>query len=217
MRSEFLEELPSLAPLTFFSLSHDVSRCASFELFKKKRKNYSLPSTSLLLDEERFADLSLAWNEEGIMVAVVVEKPFEEAIYPEFERADALEFFLDTRDMKSAGFATRFCHQFLILPQAVQGVQAQELTRFRTEETHPLCDPSDIQIDSAFDKHSYEVYIMFPAHCLHGFAPSEFQRLGFTYRIHGKGRGPQHFAVSSDQFAIEQQPKLWASLALVKG
>ncbi len=179
------------------------------------RGRYLLPNTSEWLAEEHFADVALGWNESGLFVDLFVDKAFEEALYPRFEEGDAVELFFDTRDLKTAGFATRFCHQFLFLPQAVQGIQAQELTHFRTEDMHPLCDPADLQLTAEFGKKNYELQIFIPAHCLHGYDPTSFDRIGFTYRIHRYKGAPQHFSLSSQHFTLEQHPRLWASFKFV--
>ncbi|MBY0528965.1 MAG: hypothetical protein K2P51_02115 [Rhabdochlamydiaceae bacterium] len=214
MGSSLFDEMPALTPLDFFSLSADVKHTASLQ--QVSLRTHRLASTSELLAENAFAQMAIGWNEEGLVLSAYVEKPFEEAEYPQFSQADALEVFLDTRDLKTAGFLTKFCHHFLILPQEVQGIRALELTRFRTEDAHSLCEPSDIQVTCKMEQNSYELHLFFPAHCLHGYDPSTLDRLGFTYRLHRKGGSPQHFSVSSSDFTIEQHPRLWGSLKLTK-
>ncbi|MBI2812250.1 MAG: hypothetical protein HYX67_15670 [Candidatus Melainabacteria bacterium] len=168
------------------------------------------------LVEERFAEVALAWNETGIFAAAFVDKAFEESAYPRFSDGDAVELLFDTRDRKTAGFPTRFCHQFVFLPQAVQGIHAQEVTHFRTEDTHPLCDAGDLQVEAEFEKKSYSLQIYIPAQCLHGYDPSSFEKIGFTYRIHRFKGAPQHFSLSSQHFTLEQHPRLWASFNFSK-
>ncbi len=219
MSIELFENAPPLLPLEFFSLSCSI-RHAAFSLTapssRAMRSSHALPDTSELLGEERFSDVALSWSEEGICLEAFIDKPFEEVYFPFFSKGDALELFFDTRDLKTAGFATRFCHHFVILPQAVQEIQAIETTHFRTEDTHPLCDPNDLVVQADFKDNAYSVRILIPTHCLHGYDPKSYDRIGFTYRIHRYGGKPQHFAVSSEHFAIEQSPRLWASLTMIK-
>jgi hypothetical protein len=206
--SELLEKLPPLPPLQFFAITAEIKKGAEI------KKTHLLPEFSDLLAEVNFADVFMAWNEEGILLKVEVRKSFEEAHYPDYQKGDALEFFFDTRDLKTAGFPTRFCHHFLVLPKDVQGVQVQELSTFRTEDTHPLCDPDEIEVKTTFAGRGYQMEIFFPAHVLHGYEPTSFDHLGFTYRIH-RAKGPsQHFALSSLFYKIEQTPSLWGSLIL---
>lgn len=216
MNLEVLEELPALAPLEFFSIEAPLHHCKTPPSPKQMLKHFQLSDLSEWQAEERFATVALAWSDAGIFASVFVDKPFEEAFYPRFSEGDAIELFFDTRDLKTAGFATRFCHQFVFLPQAVQGISAQEISHFRTEDTHPLCDSADLQVTAEFSKKNYELHIFIPAHCLHGFDPTSFDRIGFTYRIHRFKGTPQHFALSSQHFSLEQHPRLWASFKFAK-
>ncbi len=210
MNLEVFEELPSLTPLDFFTLEGEISYVKTPPSSKQMRR-FLLPDLSEFLAEERFADVALAWSEAGIYAAVFVNKPCEEVFYPRFEEGDAVELFFDTRDLKTAGFSTRFCHRFVFLPQAVQGISAQEITHFRTEDTHPLCDPSDLQLTAEIGKKDYALQIFIPSHALHGFDPASFEKIGFAYRIHRVKGAPQHFAMSPQHFSMEQHPRLWAS------
>lgn len=211
MNLETLEELPPIAPLEFFALEGQLRYAKEPPSSKQMRKSHVLTDTTEWHNEERFAEVALAWNEAGIFVALFADKPFEEAFYPRFDEGDALELFFDTRDLKTAGFATKFCHHFVFLPTPVQGISAQEISHFRTEDTHPLCDSSELQLTAELGKKEYSMQIFIPAHCLHGFDPSSFERIGFTYRIHRFKGAPQHFALSSQHFSVEQHPRLWAS------
>jgi hypothetical protein len=215
MDLEVLEKLPALAPIEFFSIEAELLYSKSPPSSKLMRRRFLLPDTSEWLGEEHFADMAAAWNESGLFFDLFVGKPFEEAFYPHFTEGDAVELFLDTRDLKTAGFATRFCHHFLFLPRAIQGIQAQELTHFRTEDNHPLCDAADLQVSATFSKNSYDLRIFIPAHCLHGYDPSSFERIGFTYRIHRFKGLPQHFSLSSQHFTLEQHPRLWATFKFI--
>lgn len=216
MNGEHLEECPALVPLEFFALEGKLRYSKTAPSSKVMRRSFLLPDTSEWLAEEHFADVALAWNEGGIFINVFVDKAFEEAFYPRFSDGDAIELFFDTRDLKAAGFATRFCHQFVFLPQAVQGIQAQEITHFRTEDSHTLCEAAELQISTEFEKKQYSLQIFIPSTCLHGFDPSSFDRIGFTYRLHRFKGVPQNFALSSGHFSLEQHPRLWASFKFVK-
>jgi hypothetical protein len=216
MNDENLEQCPPLMPMEFFALEGHLRYSKSPPSSKLMRRSFLLTDTSEWLAEERFAEVALAWNESGIFVDVDVQKPFEEALYPRFSEGDAVELFFDTRDLKTAGFANRFCHQFIFLPQAVQGIKAQEITHFRTEDVHSLCDAEDLHVSVEIGKKNYELQIFIPSHCLHGFDPVAFDRIGFTYRIHRFKGPPQNFALSSQHFSLEQHPRFWASFKFVK-
>jgi hypothetical protein len=199
-------KLPPLAPLYFFQLKVEL----------KEGKKTLLPTTSELLGEERFAEVKLGWSDEGLFGDVDVLQPFEGASYPNYEEGDAIELFIDTRDLKEAGFPTKFCHHFLILPYPVQGVQALELTRFREVEQRMLCDPTKIDVKTKSSKRGYTVSWELPAAVLHGFDPKAFDRLGMTYSIHRSKQPSQHFACSPQFVSVAQNPSLWASCLLVR-
>ena len=98
------------------------------------------------------------------------------------------------------------------MPFEVNGKQAGELTYFRTEDSHALCDPEDLK---AIKKDSKTMYLFIPSKSLVGYDPREFKRLGFTYRLHRSKRASQHFSVTTEEFRVDQQPSLWCSLRLV--
>lgn len=208
----FEEESFSLSPVNFFQLRVDCHYSSKGVSGQK----YLLPNTSQLCGEEYFAKVYLGWNEQGLESFIEVSKPFHEAYYPDVTRGDSLELMVDTRDVKTSGYNTRFCHHFFFLPEAVDGIQAGELTRFRTEDKHELCDPNDLSVKSSIGSKQYSMKIFIPSHCLVGYDPEQFDRLGFTYRVNRRHGDAQHFSVVTSDFQIEQQPSLWSSLKLNK-
>jgi hypothetical protein len=214
MKEGILDTLDPLCPLDFFAVSVGVKHAKTLPSSRLFRSRYLLPDTSDYLNEQSFADVSLAWNEEGLMVHVDVNQPFAEARFPDFQEGDSLELFFDTRDLKDVGFMTKFCHHFLILPKEVQQIGSHEITRFRTEDSHPLCSPSDLIVETEFSDKSYHMDILISKTCLHGYDPASFNRLGFTYRLNRTRGRPQHFAVSSLYYAIDKHPRLWATINL---
>lgn len=217
----FEESELALSPINFFQISADCNHLPAVEgqfptLSTSNMRKYVLPDTSALCAEDHFADLAMGWNALGIEVLVHVKEPYRQSSYPDIMRGDSVELFFDTRDVKTSGFNTRFCHHFYILPESVEGHLAGELTRFRTEDAHELCEPSTLQVKSQIKPNSFLVHIFIPAQSLYGYDPEQFDRLGFSYRINRAGGYVQHFSVTSDDFQIEQQPSLWSSIRLVK-
>lgn len=212
-QNPFENEEFSLSPLNFFSAEVP---CLSLPLEKNPRftNAHRLPNLAHTLGESSFAEISLGWNSLGLHAFIRVSKPFEEAQFPEIQQADSVELFFDTRNVKTSGFNTRFCHHFFFLPQPAADRQAGELTRFRAEESHEWCDPADLKIHSFFGKNDYSMHLFIPAQCLHGYDPEQFDHIGFTYRVNRCGGSPQHFSVSSEDYQIEEQPSLWSSLKL---
>lgn len=213
-----LEELVPIIPVHFFAISADC-------LYHKGKKEQHLPKSHLLPDlsalhgQSQFADVSLGWSEKGVFATVKVHRPLVETAFPNLGEGDSVELFFDTRDVKTSGFTTRFCHHFYFLPEPVEtdgSNQAGEITRFRTEDVHELCDPELLFTEVQKGRGNYQLQIFIPAECLHGFDPELFDRMGFTYRINQFRGVPQQFSVSSEDYPIEQQPSLWASLKLIK-
>ncbi|NGX43465.1 MAG: hypothetical protein K940chlam7_01763 [Chlamydiae bacterium] len=215
-----MEELVPITPVNFFQMSvpcYYLNTKAAFpRLNGRNMRKYLLPDTSALCHEEHFADVTMAWNEEGIECRVQVEKKFEQAFYPDVVRGDSVEVFIDTRDVKTSGYNTRFCHHFFFLPEAIEGHQAGEITHFRTEDTHELCDPSDIAVKTKIQKNEYVLQFFIPKGCLFGYDPEQFDRLGFSYRINRPYWESQHFSVVTEDYKLEEQPSLWSSMRLVK-
>jgi hypothetical protein len=205
----------SLIPVHFFALSCDCRYLPKREQFPSL-KSHALPSTHHLTNEELFAKVAMGWHEEGIALHLQVNEAPVESCYPELEKGDSFELFIDTRDLKSAGFNTRFCHHFFFLPEALEGVNKGEKTHFRTEDSHPLCDPQALYCQTQLKKKDYSMNIFIPTQCLYGYDPRQFDRLGLTYRINRHQGKPQHFAVVSPDYQIDQQPSLWGSIKLVK-
>lgn len=203
-------QIAPIAPVHFFSLQIDLSR-REVKAHEPLDEGCLLPSTDMLCCEDSFAKVYLAWSREGLHCEVAFDSPFTSSSYPQIDQGDSVELMIDSRDVKSP-FNTRFCHHFVFLPQEVEGHQTVELTRFRTEDRHDLCDPGELFVKKMNNK---RIKIFVSSRCLLGYDPEQFRRLGFTYRINRFEGNPQHFAALTDDFQIEQQPALWSSLRLV--
>jgi hypothetical protein len=208
------EELPSLCPVQFFGLSAPCAFLAKGPL--KPEKRFLLPSTADMLDEESFAAVYAGWNFDKLFFYIHIERPFQKIGESDIRKGDSVELFIDTRDLKSKGTVSRFCHHFVFFAAQLQGLYGREVTRFRNDDVHRLCHPEDLTVVPLIQKSGYALQIEIPAHCLTGFDPMSFPRIGFTYRINRAEGPPQHFAVSSEEYAIEQHPATWGTLKLIQ-
>lgn len=209
----------SLSPINFFQISvdcHPLKDSLPFPQLQNLPKKYLLPDTSSLCAEDSFAQIAMGWSRLGLEFCVDSSESFYQASYPAVARGDSVEIFIDTRDVKTSGFNTRFCHHFFFLPESVEGQVAGEITHFRTEDSHELCDSNLLKVECTLKKNSYSMNIFIPMQCLHGYDPDQFDRLGFTYRINRKHGAPQHFSVTSTEYQLTEQPSLWTSVRLVK-
>jgi hypothetical protein len=215
----FGDENTPLSPVNFFQMSLDCHQLAKGDFPRLKGgafKKHLLPDASTLCSQESFAEIAMGWNSEGIELCVKVAKRFEQAYYPVVEKGDSFELFIDTRDVKTSGYNTRFCHHFFVLPEAVEGHHAGELTHFRTEDTHPLCDPEELKVKTALTQSGYTLHLWIPKEALHGYDPEQFKRMGFSYRVNRPKYESQHFSAKTSEYQLEQQPSLWSTMRLVE-
>ena len=196
-----LKELRSFPPAAFFEMRLSIPRGDSKNPFKKRGD--FLPSGALLTAEKQDVGLALVWTSQGLFAQVKIKLPLE--------NGDLLEIFIDTRDLKTCHVMTAFCHHFLFDPIKEEG---REISRFRGEDRHPLADPSLFFVKMLPKERGYRLQIGMPKEVLHGYNPSEFKRIGFTYRLQKKNGEKRHLYLSSDFFSIERHPSLWTSLRL---
>lgn len=207
------DEIPPFSPLSFFSVRDTILHGKEIPSNPLKRKKYLVEPTTEVTGQGKNSSLYMAWHSSGLTIEVESKKEFQESHYPRFVSGDAVEIFIDTRDMKNAGFITRFCHHFLFLPRPANDVQKTEITRFRTDDTHDLAPDEELQL--TVDKKKMAIFI--PSHCLHEYDPDNFDRIGFSYRIHQYRGDVQDFAPDVTHYPCDQQPALWPSFSLIKG
>lgn len=168
-----------------------------------------------------FADVRLAWNERGIGVQVTVSgksaAPQGDPARPRF--SDGVTLWLDTRDARNNHRASRFCHQFHLLP-AAGGPDRDEpvllQTRInRAQADAPMADLSEVPFRAGPRKGGYRVEVFLPAGALTGFDPEEHPRLGFYYAVRDQELGEQVPVVGSE-FPYTDDPSLWVVLELSK-
>jgi len=207
---------PSIAPVHFLTVHWE---CRHFPLEgdpkKLVTKPYLLPNLTALCLEEEFAEVYLGWNEEALVAAVKFQWPASASSFPNVVQGDAFELFINTRPGSAVGYNTRFCHHFAVLLQPVDGKQAFEMTRFRTEDAHPLCDPALLGVDVQQKGRHHLLFLKIPAAALHGYDPQQSDQLGFTYRVDRADASAQHFSVCGRDFPFEQLPGLWSTARLV--
>ncbi|MBS0656312.1 MAG: hypothetical protein JSR46_11090 [Verrucomicrobia bacterium] len=204
-------------PAYFFSAELDCQHHPDAGPLPRSKK-FQLPELSKLYNEASFALVGMGWQSQGLMwrFEVAVENGVTVA-YPEIRQGDSIELFIDTRDLKTARTTHRFCHHFFFLPEAVEGLFCGEISRFRTEDSHPLCKSEEIEYRVEPVATGYVADIMIPKECLVGFDPSECNRIGFSYRVNRSKGTSQQFAFSSELTALERHPYLWTTLHLRNG
>ncbi|MCP5505293.1 MAG: hypothetical protein H7A38_00220 [Chlamydiales bacterium] len=196
-----LKDLKPLSPAPFFEVRTTVPKMDQKRSFNKGR----LPDGTSLTGEGKLGTVFLLWSPTGLFFEVEIKLALEEG--------DLLDLFIDTRDLKNSNVVTRYCHHFIIYPEEEEGV---EVTRFRGDDSHPIADPSLLSVKTTPKRSSYLFEVGIPKEALYGYDPSEFKRLGFTYRFQKKSGEKMHFNLSSDTFHLEKHPALWASINLTE-
>jgi hypothetical protein len=171
--------------------------------------------------KRNFADVGLAWNELGLAVQVEVRGK-EQALQGHEARprgSDGVTLWVDTRDARTSHRATRYCHQFHLLPTGGgpdndEPVFAQSKIN-RALQGAPLCQPGAVPFRCAPVKRGYLVEAFLPAAVLNGFDPEQNPRLGFYYAVRDAELGEQVLSVGPE-FPYWEDPSLWGVLELVR-
>jgi hypothetical protein len=174
------------------------------------------------MDEKRnFADVRVAWNEFGLGVQVRVtgkdQAPQGDAA--RLRGSDGLTLWIDTRDGRSSHRASRYCHQFHLLPAGGgpdldEPVFAQSKIN-RALQDAPIAPANAVPFRCTSAKGGYVVEGFFPAGVLHGFDPEQNPRLGICYVVRDAEQGEQVLSVGSE-FPFGEDPSLWSVLELVQ-
>lgn len=180
------------------------------------KKKTLLPQPLLEKGEKQFVKVFGSWEEEGLYFTFEIQTPSVDVSYPDYQKGDSIELFLDTRDRKDQNFVHRFVHHFVFFPFPNRDHYAKEVTRFRSDDMHPLCDPTLIDLTSQIKKEGYHLSVFLPAAILYGYDPMRFEKIGFNYRINTSMGMQQYFALTNDEYRLEQSPSLWASMVFEK-
>ncbi len=179
-------------------------------------ETYKIPDLMGVEGLEPYADLYMAWNDEGLYFGLRVKAKTRYKIAPKnYTQGDCLELFLDTRDLKDMHRANRYCHHFYFLPggSGVDGKTpiGRQTSIKRAREQAPPCPEESIQVATRRLKKSYQMEIELPAEGLNGFQPREFNRLGFTYMLHDTQLGLQSWSAGRD-LPVAQDPSTWGTV-----
>lgn len=167
-----------------------------------------------------FADLRIAWSDEGIIFNLQVRRKNQSPWCREsrLEDSDGLRLWIDTRDTHTVHRAGRFCHQFVFLPQG-EGAQLQhpvaELLNINRAKDNPKQpNRGTIRVRSEKRVDGYMMQGFMPATAITGYDPSEHPRLGFCYAIMDRELGWQTFSLGSE-YPFQTDPSLWGTLELI--
>ncbi len=183
-------------------------------------ENCRLPSICELDGKQDFAEIRMAWNSTGLAISAEVrgKKRKPDCSPGSFITSDGMTVWIDTRNTQGVHRATRFCHQFCVMPtggaRKTSPVVIQVPLARAREESTPT-DVSQVQLKSEVRDDGYLLEAWFAASTLVGFDPANFNRLGFHYLVRDAELGEQSLAVGTE-FPVASDPSLWQTLELAK-
>lgn len=182
---------------------------------------YGLPSfDSELGDSRQFGDLRMAWSEAGLFfnLAVRGKKQAPWCRESRLDESDGLTLWIDTRDTHNVHRASRFCHQFVFLPQgegAKQMNPVAELLNIHRARDNPKQPPRGaLKVRSQKRVDGYLMQGFIPADCITGYYPNDHSKLGFYYLIADRELGWQTLALGTE-YPFQTDPSLWGTLELI--
>jgi hypothetical protein len=184
-------------------------------------ETYRIDNFAAMDDRKNFADVCLAWNELGLGLQVEVhgKEELPQGSSNRLRGSDGVTFWIDTRDARTSHRASRYCHQFHLLPTG-GGPDGEEpafsqVKINRALQDAPLCNPSSAPFRCTHTRHGYLMEVFLPAAVLNGFDPEQNPRLGFYYAVRDTELGEQVLSVGAD-FPYWEDPSLWSVLELVR-
>ncbi len=181
--------------------------------------SFRLPALCRLDGQKPFAPVYAAWNEDGLYLATRVENKRRSLVCDpqQFWKSDHLRVCVDCRDARDIKRATRFCHQFYLMPAGGAGGGpvggAHKIQRAR--EDAPLASPDRLTIGARIADGGYTLEAHIPADCLNGFDPVEHSRIGLYYILEDRDHGQQHLTVGDDLYWYVD-PSTWATGVLMR-
>jgi hypothetical protein len=182
--------------------------------------NCAVPDLSALDGRDSWASVRVAWNPQGLGIAILATAPAGKAA----ASADRPEGFadvnlwIDTRDTRNVSRATRFCHRFaaairLQRPGRSLIAEVEQKPIARAIADPPMARSGQIESRADLSRTGWTLEVFLPAQVLNGFDPETNRRLGFAYQVSDHVREPQFMGVGRD-FPIGENPSLWSTIEL---
>ena len=173
-------------------------------------------------DSKNTVQFFVAWNEEGICLQVNAEKknfPSQPGTLTDPTKGDRIDFFIDTRDLKTNHRASKFCHRFTLLPPGTRGKRKQSALMIEQEISgnrtyREMTQPEQIPTWDSSSKEGYQVSCWISKAYLEGYDPEHVSSLGFYYVMYDGEYSTRLFGVG-ENFPATTDPSLWPSLKLV--
>lgn len=180
------------------------------------------PTTPRSPENAELFDFRIAWSPRGLVVTSVVagRRRVARRAPTETDAPDMLRLCLDTRDVKEARRAGRFCYKFLFYPFVGKTNDAERPSAIwapinRAKELPSQVDVDEFRLASERRIDGFTLSVAIPASTLTGFDPTDFRRLGLHFSQRDEERGAFGLQLG-EPFPIEDDPSLWTSLELVE-
>jgi hypothetical protein len=226
LRGEFVTMAKSLLPQAFwFRLTASCPRVDGIPAEGRRGPLLDLPDSCTLPDlsslegRASWASVRVAWNAEGLAIAVLAQRPGTKSTLADRPEGFAdVNLWIDTRDTRNVSRATRFCHRFaahLTMRRDSQSLDVELAQRpiARAVADAPSASPDMLSSRTELTRSSWTLELFLPAAALHGFDPETNRRLGFAYQVSDHEREDQFLGVGRD-FPLGENPSLWATLEL---
>lgn len=187
----------------------------------KLGQEHRLPCFAELAGKQPFADVRLAWSEQGIAFNATVTGKQQPPWCRDsrIDDSDGLQLFLDTRNTQNIHRAGRFCHRFAFLPigagHKLDEPVAVLLAINRAKESPREIDPAALKVRCQRLQDGYALEGFIPAAALTGYSPTDQPAIGFSYAVIDRELGWQTFTVGPELPFIED-PSLWGTLELMR-
>ncbi len=221
MSTSATKSAPLVPPRMLFRFSAPCHRLAkNSDALAALKPKHRLPELGILEGTKPFADVRVAWSNDGLSVTLVVAGKSEKPWCRESRATDSdgLQLWIDTRDTHTIHRASRFCHHFVFLSAGAGRGFAQPVATLlpihRARENPKPVGREQLQLQAQQRKNGYALAAHIPAAALTGFDPAEHPRLGFNYLVLDRELGEQTFSCPT-HLPVAEDPSLWGSLELL--
>ncbi len=180
------------------------------------------PTTPRSPENAEFFDFRIAWSPRGLVVSTIVagRRRVARRAPTEADAPDVLRLCFDTRDVKEARRAGRFCHKFLFYPFVGKTSDAERPSAIwapinRAKESPSPVDVGEFRLASERRVDGFALSVAIPASTLTGFDPTDFRRLGLHFSQRDEECGAFDLQLG-EPFPVEDDPSLWTSLEFVE-